>query len=87
MKTFNEEDYDFEITSVNIYDEEEILQDVEYTYVDEDGIHYIPHATVQIWRNSITGAESVGWWAIGNEPAKLTPQENEMEDADEDVLS
>lgn len=55
---------DLELTSFNIYDEEEIHRDVEYTYLDEDGLHYIPHAVVQIWRNSVTGAESVGWWAI-----------------------
>jgi len=35
-----------ENASVGIYDEEEIH----------------PNCTVQIWRNSVTGEESIGWW-------------------------
>lgn len=37
-----------EITNVqvSIYDEEEIYE----------------NCTVQVWRNSVTGEESIGWW-------------------------
>lgn len=35
-----------QIDSIGFFDEEEIIENV----------------TVQIWRNSVTGEESVGWW-------------------------
>ena len=41
---------DVKTNSVGIYDEEVIY----------------PDCTVQIWRNSVTGEESVGWWKNGS---------------------
>lgn len=35
-----------ETVEINIFDEEEIY----------------PNCTVQIWRNSVTGDVSIGWW-------------------------
>ena len=49
------------IDSIGIYDEEEI-----YTgciVETDDGIH--ENCTVQVWRNSVTGEESIGWWENG----------------------
>lgn len=37
---------DEKIESIGIYDEEEIIEG----------------CTIQIWRNSVTGEESIGWW-------------------------
>lgn len=52
----------------NIYDEEEIIE----------------NCTVQIWRNSITGEESVGWWRGGIEdmPPWFETQKSEEDDND-----
>ena len=33
---------------------------IDTTLFDEEEIH--PNCTVQIWRNSVTGEVSVGWW-------------------------
>lgn len=41
-------------------DEENQILSVDTTVYDEEEIH--PNCTVQIWRNSVTGEVSVGWW-------------------------
>ena len=40
------------IDSIGVFDEEEIIH----------------NCTVQIWRNSVTGEVSIGWWPEANPP-------------------
>ena len=39
---------------------------VETNIFDEEEIHH--NCTVQVWRNSVTGEVSIGWWKEGEEP-------------------
>ena len=42
---------------------------VEAALYNIEEIH--PNATVQIWRNSVTGDESIGWWDNDHPPAMM----------------
>ena len=39
------------------------MADFESIMFDEEELH--TDCTVQIWRNTVTGEESVGWWENG----------------------
>ena len=41
------------------------MDEIETNVFDIEEIH--PNCTVVIWKNSITGEESIGWWENTNE--------------------
>lgn len=49
------------VVGVAIYDTEELIPGVTI----HDGDEVIENCTIQIWRNSVTGDESVGWYRNG----------------------
>ena len=50
--------------------------EVETNVFDEEEVH--PNCTVQIWRNSVTGDVSIGWW-------ENTEKEDESGEAEENI--
>ena len=51
----------------------EKIVNIETNIFDEREIH--TNCTVEIWRNSVTGETSIGWWDNDNPPAEMGEEE------------